>query len=38
MFDLRKLLVDVFDPQPDEVVTVAVDEPREGVPDTVALA
>jgi leucyl aminopeptidase (aminopeptidase T) len=34
MFDLRKLLVDVFDPQQGEVVTVAVDEPRDGVPDT----
>ena len=38
MFDLRKLLVDVFDPQGGEVVTVAVDAPREGVPDTEAWA
>jgi len=38
MFDLRKLLVDVFDPQQGEVVTVAVDVPREGVPDTEAWA
>ena len=38
MFDLRKLLVDVFDPQEGEVVTVAVDAPREGVPDTEAWA
>jgi leucyl aminopeptidase (aminopeptidase T) len=36
MFDLRKLLVDVFDPQEGETVTVAVDEPREGVADSPA--
>jgi leucyl aminopeptidase (aminopeptidase T) len=33
MLDVKKLLVDVFDPQPDEVVTFAVDLPRAGVPD-----
>jgi leucyl aminopeptidase (aminopeptidase T) len=33
MLDVRKLLRDVFDPQPGEVVTFAVDVPREGVPD-----
>jgi hypothetical protein len=38
MFDLRKLFVDVFDPQQGEVVTVAVDTPRDGVPDTEAWA
>ncbi len=34
MFDLDKLLVDVFDPQPGEVVTVAVDLPRAGLADS----
>ncbi len=33
MFDVRKLLLDVFDPQPGETVIVAVDVPRDGVPD-----
>jgi leucyl aminopeptidase (aminopeptidase T) len=33
MFDVKKLLKDVFDPQPGEVVTFAVDVPRDGVPD-----
>ncbi len=33
MFDLRKLLLDVFDPQPGETVIVAVDEPHDGIPD-----
>ena len=33
MFNLEKLLVDVFDPQPDEVVTVAVDLPHDGISD-----
>jgi len=33
MFDLKKLLVDVFDPQEGEKVTVMVDVPREGVVD-----
>ena len=33
MFDLKKLLVDVFDPQEGEKVTVMVDVPREGVAD-----
>ena len=33
MFDLKKLLVDVFDPQEGERVTVMVDRPREGVED-----
>ncbi len=31
MFNLEKLLIDVFDPQPDEVVTVAVDLPHDGI-------
>jgi len=34
MFDLEKLLLDVFDPQPGEVVTVAVDVPRAGLADS----
>ncbi len=34
MFDLNKLLCDVFDPQPGEVCTVMVDLPREGIEDT----
>jgi hypothetical protein len=33
MFDVKKLLIDVFDPQPGEVVTFAVDLPRDDVPD-----
>lgn len=33
MFDVKKLLTDVFDPQPGEVVTFAVDLPRDGIPD-----
>ncbi len=33
MFDIEKLLTDVFRPEPGETVTVAVDLPREGVPD-----
>jgi leucyl aminopeptidase (aminopeptidase T) len=33
MFDVKKLLMDVFDPQPGEVVTFAVDLPRDDVPD-----
>ncbi len=33
MFDVKKLLLDVFDPQPGEVVTFAVDLPRDDVPD-----
>jgi len=33
MLDLEKLFTDVFDPQPGEVVTFAVDLPREGIAD-----
>lgn len=33
MFDVKKLLIDVFDPQQGEKVTVMVDVPREGVAD-----
>jgi leucyl aminopeptidase (aminopeptidase T) len=33
MFDVKKLLTDVFDPQPGEIVTFAVDLPRDDVPD-----
>jgi leucyl aminopeptidase (aminopeptidase T) len=33
MLDVKKLLLDVFDPQPGEVVTFAVDLPSEDVPD-----
>ena len=33
MLDVKKLLKDVFDPQPGEVVTFAVDLPRDGVAD-----
>jgi leucyl aminopeptidase (aminopeptidase T) len=33
MLDVKKLLIDVFDPQPGEVVTFAVDLPRDGAPD-----
>ncbi len=33
MFDLEKLLIDVFDPQPEEIVTIAVDLPHDGISD-----
>ncbi len=33
MFDLNKLLIDVFDPQAGEIVAVVVDEPTDAVPD-----
>ena len=33
MFDVKKLLTDVFDPQAGEVVTFAVDLPHDDVPD-----
>jgi leucyl aminopeptidase (aminopeptidase T) len=33
MFDLEKLLIDVFDPQAGELVAVVVDEPTDAVPD-----
>jgi len=33
MFNLEKLLIDVFDPQPDELVTVVVDLPHEAISD-----
>jgi leucyl aminopeptidase (aminopeptidase T) len=33
MFDVKKLLIDVFDPQPGEVVTFTVDLPRDDVSD-----
>ena len=33
MFDVKKLLQDVFDPQPGELVTFAVDEPRDPASD-----
>ncbi len=33
MFDLEKLLIDVFDPQAEEIVTVAVDLPHDGIAD-----
>ena len=33
MFDVKKLLVDVFDPQPDEVVSFIVDEPHGEISD-----
>lgn len=33
MFDLNKLLIDVFDPQAGELVAVVVDEPTAAVPD-----
>ncbi|MEE4271789.1 MAG: hypothetical protein V2I67_08945 [Thermoanaerobaculales bacterium] len=36
MFDLNKLLIDVFDPQAGELVAVAVDEPTAQVPDNEA--
>ncbi len=34
MLDLEKLLVDVFDPQPGEVATVAVDVPHGALADS----
>lgn len=36
MLDLRRLMTDVFDPQPGETAAVMVDLPREGIPDTAA--
>jgi leucyl aminopeptidase (aminopeptidase T) len=33
MLDIKKLLIDVFDPQPGETVTFAVDLPHEDIPD-----
>jgi len=33
MFDLDKLLIDVFDPQPEEKATVMVDLPHDAIPD-----
>ncbi len=33
MLDLKKLLIDVFDPQEGETVTVMVDLPTAAVPD-----
>jgi leucyl aminopeptidase (aminopeptidase T) len=33
VLDVKKLLVDVFDPQPGEVATVVVDVPRDGIED-----
>ena len=36
MFDLRKLLLDVFDPEEGEVVTVAVDLPHGKLADSAA--
>lgn len=33
MFDLNKLLIDVFDPEPGELVAVVVDEPTDTVAD-----
>jgi leucyl aminopeptidase (aminopeptidase T) len=36
MLDVKKLLTDVFDPQPDEVVTVAVDLPHGEIADNEA--
>ncbi|MCK5376415.1 MAG: hypothetical protein KAJ97_04980, partial [Acidobacteria bacterium] len=33
MFNLNKLLIDVFDPQAGELVAVVVDEPTDAVPD-----
>jgi leucyl aminopeptidase (aminopeptidase T) len=33
MLDLRKLLIDVFDPEPGELVAVVVDEPTSTAPD-----
>lgn len=34
MLDVKKLLIDVFDPQPGETAAVMVDVPRDGVGDT----
>jgi len=36
MFDVKRLLTDVFDPQPGEIAAVMVDLPHEGIPDTAA--
>ena len=36
MLDVKRLMTDVFDPQPGEVAAVMVDLPREGIPDTAA--
>ena len=36
MLDVKKLLCDVFDPQPGEVVTFVVDLPRDGIQDNQA--
>jgi hypothetical protein len=36
MFDVKRLLTDVFQPEAGEIVTVAVDLPRDGVADTPA--
>ena len=33
MLDVKKLIIDVFDPQPDEIATVMVDVPHAGVVD-----
>ncbi len=33
MLDLKKLIVDVFDPQPDEIATVMVDVPHDDIAD-----
>lgn len=38
MFDVTRLLTDVFDPQPGEIAAVVVDLPHEGIPDTAAWA
>jgi len=34
MFDVKKLLIDVFDPQAGETAVVMVDVPRDGVDDS----
>jgi hypothetical protein len=34
VFDLEKLMIDVFDPQPDEVATVMVDVPHDDISDS----
>ncbi len=36
MFDVKKLLIDVFDPQPGEIAAVVVDVPHDDVPDNPA--
>lgn len=36
MLDVKRLMTDVFDPQPGEVAAVMVDVPHEGIPDTEA--